>query len=43
MLTRLYLLVLSDAGSGVSLASFTTVIGTPIGIANASISLVFLQ
>ena len=36
------LLVLSDAGSGVSLLSFTTIIGTPVGIASTSISVVFL-
>ena len=36
------LLVLPDTGSGVSLFSSITVIGTPIGIASASISLVFL-
>ena len=36
------LLVLSDAGSGVSLCSFTTITGTRFGIASASISLVFL-
>ena len=35
------LLVLSGASSGVSLCSFTNVIGTPAGIASASISLVF--
>ena len=35
------LLVLSDAGSGVSLLSFTTVSGTLVGIASASICLVF--
>ena len=36
------LLVLSDASSGVSFGLFTTIIGTPVGIANASISLVYL-
>ena len=35
------LLLLSSATSGVSLLSFTTVIGMPVGIANASVSLVF--
>ena len=34
--------ILSGAGSGVSYFSFTAVFGTPIGIANAGISLVFL-
>ena len=36
------MLALSGAGSGVSLFSFTTVIGTPAGIASAIISLVLL-
>ena len=35
------LLVLSGASSGVSLCSFTNVIGTLSGVASASISLVF--
>ena len=35
------LLVLPDAGSGVSLCLFSTAVSKPIGIANASISLVF--
>ena len=35
------LLVLSGASSGVSLCSFTNVIGTLAGVASASISLVF--
>lgn len=34
--------VLPGAGSGVSYFSFITVVGTPVGIANASISLVLL-
>ena len=38
----LNLVVLSGASSGVSLCSFTSIIGTPLGIASASISLVFL-
>ena len=36
------LLVLSGKSSGVSLCLFSAVIGTPVGIASASISLVFL-
>ena len=36
------LLVSLVASSGVSLCSFTTVIGTPVGITSANISLVFL-
>ena len=36
------MLVLSGTGSGVSLFSFTTVIGTPAGIASAIISLVLI-
>ena len=36
------LMVLSGATSGVSLCLFTTIIGTPVGITSASISLVFL-
>ena len=36
------LLVLSVANCGVSLCPFTTIAGTPIEIASASISLVFL-
>ena len=36
------LFVLSGESSGVSLYSFTTANGTPIGVANASISLLFL-
>ena len=36
------MLALSGAGSGVSLFSFKTVIGTPAGIASAIISLVLL-
>ena len=35
-------LVLSNVGSGIPLSSFTTVIGTAVGIANASISLMFV-
>ena len=35
------LLVLSGTGSGVSLFSFTAVIGMSVGIASTSISLVF--
>ena len=34
--------VFSGARSGVSLCSFSTVIGTPAGIASASINLVFI-
>ena len=34
-------LLLPSATSGVSLLSFTTVIAMPVGIANASVSLVF--
>lgn len=36
------LLVLSSASSGNCLCSLTTIFGTPVGIANASINLVFL-
>ena len=36
------LVILSGAGSGVSLCSFATIVGAPIGIVDASISLVFL-
>ena len=36
------LLVLSVANSGISRGSFATLIGTPVGIASASIDLVFL-
>lgn len=36
------LLVWSGASSAVSCASFTTVIGTPVGIASAIVSVVFL-
>lgn len=36
------LFVLSGESSGVSLYSFTTANGTPIGVASASISLLFL-
>ena len=35
------LIVLSAASGSISIASFTTVIGTPIGIASASLSLAF--
>ena len=35
-------LVLSKVVSGIPLSSFTTVIGTAVGIANASISLMFV-
>ena len=34
-----FLIVLSATSGSVSIASFTTVIGTPVGIANASLSL----
>ena len=37
------LLVLLDANSGVSTFSFATVMGAPVRIASASISLVFLS
>ena len=36
------LFILSGAISGVSFSSFTNVIGTPVGIVSASISLVFI-
>ena len=36
------LIVLSETNSSISIASFVTVIGTPVGIASASISLTFL-
>ena len=36
------LLVLSGASSGVSLLLFTTIIGTPVRVPSASISVVFL-
>ena len=35
------LIVLSATSCGISIASFATVIGTPVGIANASLSLTF--
>ena len=35
------LIVLSETGGGVSIASFATVIGAPIGITSASLSLAF--
>ena len=35
------LIVLSTTSCGVSIASFETVIGTPVGIASASLSLTF--
>ena len=35
------LIVLSVTSGGISIASFTTVIGIPIGIASASLSLAF--
>ena len=35
------LIVLSGTSGSISIASFATVIGTPIGIANASLSLAF--
>ena len=35
------LIVLSATSGGISIASFATVIGTPIGIASASLSLTF--
>ena len=35
------LIVLSSTSSSISIASFATVIGTPVGIASASLSLVF--
>ena len=40
--TNKTLLVLTVAFTGVSLCSFTTVIGTPVRIVSATISLVFL-
>ena len=36
-----FLIVLSATSSSVSIASFATVIGTPVGIASASLSLTF--
>ena len=36
-----FLIVLSAISSSVSIASFATVIGTPVGIASASLSLTF--
>ena len=36
------LVILSGPGSGVSLCSFATIVGAPIGIVDANISLVFL-
>ena len=36
-----YLIVLSVTSSSISIASFATVIGTPVGIASASLSLHF--
>ena len=35
------LIVLSAASGNISIASFATVIGTPVGIASASLSLTF--
>ena len=35
------LIVLSVTSGGISIASFTTVIGIPIGVASASLSLAF--
>ena len=35
------LIILSATSGSVSIASFTTVTGTPVGIASASLSLVF--
>ena len=36
-----FLIVLSATSGSISIASFATVIGTPIGIASASVSLTF--
>ena len=36
-----FLIVLSATSGSISIASFTTVIGTPVGIARASFSLAF--
>ena len=36
------LIVLSATSSGVSIISFTSIIGAPIGIASASLTLIFL-
>ena len=36
-----FLIVLSATSGSVSIASFTTIIGTPVGIASASLSLTF--
>ena len=36
------LIVLSATGSGVSIISFTSIVGAPVGIASASLTLFFL-
>ena len=35
------LIILSATSSGVSIISFTSIIGAPVGIANASLTLIF--
>ena len=37
------LIVLSATSSGVSIISFTSIAGAPVGIASASLTLIFLQ